>query len=235
MFPNRLREDPFGVDTLKAICRLPGFLELGKEYRRREITASVRDRFVELGGDARTTTDRVARVFKGCVTNKSIPFEPIPGIRGGYRFLGYDEETAVTDERPETAAGIPSGTDSTPNLEPELDYGNGGSYEVYAWCLPLYASVDSQFPVKIGRAGSEGFNRRFSDFAAHLPEYPRLLVRIRCQENSEARDWEILLHRYFKNRGCKIDTLPGDEWFRTNRDEVQRAIELLNPNLPKRI
>ena len=222
-----LVSEPFGAEALKKICREPGFFEQNKLYRRRDIADKVRCRFAELGGDTRLTNDEVARVFKACMGGRQgIPFLSV--ARGRYRFTGYDEESGPVE--------VDAPTDQVSrdlDFIAEHEFGEG-QYEVYSWCLPRYALGDSLYPVKIGRAGAEGFTRRFSDFAAHVPERPRLLVRIRCQQISGARELEMLLHAYFKHRGRKIDTLPGNEWFRTNRDEIREAIEVLCPRLSDR-
>ena len=223
--PEYLVREPFGQETARVLSRKPGLFEVGRVYRRREITATLHARFKSYGGQD-TRKERMGRVFKGWLRSSDCPFKPVGGL-GRYEFLGYDD----SPEQPPLSAGssaMESGLLDDTLDTPDLRFGNG-PYEVYAWFLPQYrtSSRDNCWPIKIGHAGPDGLSRRVLDFSANLPERPCYLLRIGCAEEAEARKRESLLHSYFDVRGRKIEDLPGNEWFSTNKEEVREAVELL--------
>ncbi len=100
--------------------------------------------------------------------------------------------------------------------------------EVYAWCLPQDENTGDRWAIKIGWAGSDGFNRRWKkDFASYLPVLPRYLIRIRCETEDQAQDSERLIHKVLKNNGHQIRGIPGAEWFKTNPDEIEHMVNYL--------
>ena len=108
-----------------------------------------------------------------------------------------------------------------------LEFGDGPC-EVYSWYPPEYRyRPDGRWPVKIGWTGSLGLRRRLQDFYENLPEMPHYLLRIGCTDEPEARNREKLLHTYFEVRKQRIESVPGSEWFLTNPDEIEEAINLL--------
>ncbi len=210
----------FGAAALRELCREPGIFEPGKLYRRVEISQRLRDAFVACGGSDDTTKHDVAIVLKKWLTRPESPFRR--EARGRYRFLGPEGEA----ERLRAAhdQGNSGGRVSHGDPAPEREIGEG-RHEVYAWCLPQYqVTAGRRWPIKIGRAGPEGFARRWRDFRENLPERPRYVLRLACADEREARDREALLHAWFRTRGRKLKDLPGQEWFLTNPAEIDEAI-----------
>ncbi|MDE0680062.1 MAG: hypothetical protein OXI11_07600 [Gammaproteobacteria bacterium] len=110
---------------------------------------------------------------------------------------------------------------------PERDIG-AGPCEVYAWCMPGYgATRDGRWPIRIGRAGAEGFKGQLRDFHENLPERPRYLLRLGCADDAEARRREMLLHAWFTDRRQQLEEASGDAWFLTNPGEIDEAIDHL--------
>ena len=221
-----LKED-FEPDAARELCRILRIFEVGASYKRSVITSRLRSAFIDGGGNPGTSKEKVAQVFKSWMRTDS-PFERIDGGYGKYRYLGYGEQPS---DPALTPAGEVQGRDTWENdaPSPDREYGDG-PYEVYAWCLPRYREgPDIHWPIKIGRAGTDGLPRRFRDFWENLPEKPCYLIRFACADETEAREREQLLHKYFKSRGQKIEDSPGNEWFLTNTNEVIEAIRFIDP------
>ena len=222
--PSHLVNEPFGRETARVLSRNPRLFEVGRVYRRQEITSTLHAEFKHYSGDARK--EEVARALKGWLRSSDCPFKPVSGW-GRYEFLGYG------DSQEQHLQSSASGAEESGPLDgaldmPDLMFGDG-PYEVYAWFLPRYqtSSRDNRWPIKVGHAGLDGLSRRILDFSANLPEQPRYLLRIGCADEAEARKRESLLHSYFDVRGRKIEDLPGNEWFSTNKEEVREAVEML--------
>ncbi len=222
-----LVKEKFGAEAARKLCQIPGIFNPDKVYRREDINQELRDRFVRYGGSKDTTKDDVTAPIKKWLTQDDCPFEKI--ARGRYRF--------VSDDSQDDIPGLPGDEKNVPTAEdpsrpkPEMECGKGPC-EVYAWCLPLYRQhPDSSgcWPIKIGRAGPDGFERRMRDFAENLPELPFYLLRIGCKDEQEAKRRESLLHAYFIERGKQIE-VRGKEWFQTNPEEIEDAIDHVIPS-----
>ena len=214
-----LVEEGFGADAARELCNVRGLFEPNTLYKRVEISEALRDAFNERGG--KTTKDAVAIVLKKWLKGTSSPFEWVR--RGRYRFVGFEGQPGqVIDPGDRVFEG--DEVSENDELTPAREFGKG-PHEVYAWCLPRYqATSDGRWPIKIGRAGSDGLRRRLRDFQENLPERPRYLLRLRCADGHEARDREFLLHAWFRSRGQKLDDAPGEEWFLANPGEIEEAI-----------
>ena len=216
-----LVKEPFGTDVARELCRKPGLFKPGTLYKRIQIIETLREEFVHRGGDAGTGKDAVTRVLKKWLTSSDSPFRK--EVRGRYRFRGLQGaiEQALDVRDRGNASSDASGGGAT---APEREIG-AGPCEVYAWCLPRYqATSGDRWPIKIGKAGPDGLQRRLNDFHEHLPERPRYLLQLRCADEREARDREALLHAWFRSRGQKLNDLPGEEWFLTNPSEIEEAV-----------
>ena len=223
-----LMKEPFGAEAARELCRIPGIFDLGRIYRREQISTTLQSSFVERGGNEHTSKHAVATVLKKWLRQDSSPFEKVCDkhgreMRGRYRFIGYDDQQGAFERLRDTAE-----SDITEDsLKPEREYGDG-PYEVYAWCLPRYRKGHGdRCPIKIGRAGPDGFRRRLRDFWENLPEQPSYLVRIGCPDEAEARRREALLHAWFQTRGQRMDDVPGHEWFLTTPSEIEDAIRAI--------
>ncbi|MYD71820.1 MAG: GIY-YIG nuclease family protein [Acidobacteria bacterium] len=225
-----LIKDRFGTAAANELCQKPGLFEPGRLYKRIDISKALRDEFVRRGGDANTRKDDVVPVLKKWLLGAASPFRK--EARGRYRFLGHDGATEPAFDV--SARGADEGRDArddTPVPEREL---GAGPCEVYAWCLPQYrATLGARWPIKIGRAGPDGLERRLRDFRESLPERPCYLLRLGCADEREARERESLLHAWFRSRGQKLNDLPGAEWFLTNPSEIEEAIRnIIGPDAP---
>lgn len=219
---NDLIKDPFGAAAARELCRKGGLFEPGRLYRRIEISETLRREFVRHGGASGTTNTAVATVLKKWLLTRSSPFRK--ETRGRYRFLGLEIEN-----RDYPGAGV----GGSPVRDAPMDYApapereiGAGPCEVYAWCMPGYrATGDGRWPVRIGRAGAEGFRGQLRDFHENLPEQPRYLLRLGCADDAEARRREALLHAWFTERGQQLDEAPGDNWFLTNPGQIDEAAQ----------
>ena len=224
--PEHIINQPFGMDAIRALCRIPGFLEVGGVYARKEIVNKLLSEFKAAGGNESTQRQKIESIFKSWARTDR-PFEPLGDGFAKYRFLGYEDQSsepspAVVEEEQEVAEydGV---------FSPEVEFGSGPC-EVYAWCLPRYAcGPGSRWPVKIGRTGVDGLLGRLTGSQENLPERPRYLARLGCVDEAQARERERLLHHFFTSRGQKIEDLPGNEWFLTNIEEIVAAIGFIVP------
>lgn len=216
-----LVKEPFGTDVARELSQKSGPFKQGTLYKRIQIIETLREEFVNRGGDVATGKDAVARVLKKWLPSSDSPFRK--EVRGRYRYRGFQgaaEQALDVKGR----GNVRSDDSSVGAPAPEREIG-AGPYEVYAWCLPRYqATSGDRWPIKIGKAGPDGLQRRLSDFHENLPERPRYLLQLRCADEREARDREALLHAWFRSRGQKLNDLPGEEWFLTNPREIEEAV-----------
>ena len=230
MEPWELRDyvinQPFGTRAAQYLLEHYNMFVRGDTYQRKDIVATLVRKFKEEGGDPNTSNFEVTRAVKSLLKRDTLPFRKID--RGLYTFEGGSNQDDIED-------GPPGDTERTASdeMRPEREYGEGPC-EVYAWYLPMYRTAASGagtcWPIKIGQAGKEGFRRRLEDFAANLPERPCYLMRLRCTDDSEARNRERLLHHYFQERDDKVvEGIAGKEWFKTNPNELDKAIRDLFP------
>lgn len=221
---NDLIKDSFGAAAARELCRKSGLFEPGRLYRRIEISETLRKEFVRYGGDSGTTNTAVATVLKKWLLTRASPFRR--EMRGRYRFLGHERGTM--QYRSKGVGGLAvrdAPVDDGPTPEREV---GAGPCEVYAWCLPAYrATGTGRWPIRIGRAGTEGFRGRLRDFHENLPERPRYLLRLGCVDDAEARRRETLLHAWFTERGQQLEEASGDAWFLTNPGQIEEAIQHL--------
>ena len=215
---------PFGAEAARHLCGRESMFVRDATYQRKEIAGRLAQAFKEEGGDPRTSNSDVTRVLKKLLQGEALPFRKIG--RGIYLFTGgSDQDNTVVEQSGDT------GRTAFGEVSPEREYGEGPC-EVYAWCLPMYRKPADGYcwPIKIGWAAKEGFRRRLEDFAANLPERPCYLMRLGCNDETEARKREGMLHHFFRERDDKVvDDVAGKEWFKTNPDELDEAIQVLFP------
>ena len=172
-----LVKERFETDIARELCQKSSLFELGRLYSRSHITETLRDEFVKRGRASDTRKEAVANVLKKWLLGPDSPFRR--ETRGRYRFLGshgaIEQALHVKDRVNAGSDAFMAGT-----LAPEREIG-AGPCEVYAWCLPRYqATSGDRWPIKIGKAGSDGLSRRVRDFHDNLFGRPRYLLRIRC-------------------------------------------------------
>lgn len=219
-----LVRDPFGAAAARELCRRSGLFEPGRLYRRIEISDTMRREFVRQGGASGTTNAAVATVLKKWLLTTASPFRR--EMRGRYRFLAFERGIR---QYPGAGAGASAVRDAPVDdgPVPESEIG-AGPCEVYAWCMPGYqADENDRWPIRIGRAGAEGFQGRLRGFHENLPERPRYLLRLGCADEAEARRREMLLHAWFTDRGQQFEEASGNAWFLTHPYEIDDAIQHL--------
>ena len=219
-----LVREPFGTAAASELCRGSGLFDTGRLYRRIEICEMMRREFIRRGGASGTTSAAVAAVLKKWLLGSGSPFSR--EMRGRYRFVGFDTGAA---QYPGMSVQLNAVQDAPSDdcPPPELELG-GGPCEVYAWCIRgQKASGGGRWPIKIGRAGSEGFKSRWLGFRRYLPEKPRYLLRLGCADDAEARRREMLLCAWFKERGQQLEEASDNVWFLTNTGEIDEAIQHL--------
>ena len=219
-----LIKDPFGAAAARELCCRSGLFEPSRLYRRIEISETLCKEFVRHGGDPGTTNAAGATVLKKWLLPRASPFRR--EARGRYRFLGLQRENR---EYPGAGVGGSPVRDAPMDYAPtpEREIGEGPC-EVYAWCMPGYgATRDGRWPIRIGRAGAEGFKGQLRDFHENLPERPRYLLRLGCTDDAETRRREKALLAWFTERGQQLEEASGDAWFLTNPGEIDEAIEHL--------
>ena len=219
-----LIEDSFGAAAARELCRRSGLFEPGRLYRRIEISEMLRKEFVRRGGASDTTNAAVATVLKKWLLTRASPFRR--EMRGRYRFHGLERENR---EYPGAGVGVSPVRDAPMDYAPTPEREIGaGPCEVYAWCMPGYgATRDGRWPIRIGRAGTEGFKGQLREFHENLPERPRYLLRLGCADDAEARRRESLLHAWFTERGQQLEEASGDAWFLTSPGQIDEAIQHL--------
>ena len=229
--PDWIFEEKFGALTVEQLFERGGVWQVGRVFTRAEIADILIERYRQGGGvDKDLTRDHVSRIAKKKLPGEGQENQWFKKVgRGRYEYCGGDGEEPF-DSLAESLEEDNGDGNSQRRLVADKEYGDG-DYEVYVWCLPQYENTGDRWPVKIGFAGEGGFNRRWRDFHENLPEVPRYLIRVAFRTEAEARRFEGLLHYYFENRGCRIESIPGKEWFNVNPEQVVAAIVALNPNL----
>ena len=224
-------ERPFEANTARYLLNEDGAFSPNTVYSRDDIARGLIDQYGRGGGHAAAVSkEKVATILK-----KQLPKEG-HGVKNGfervglgryrYRGAGGDDDASFV----ETDKQSRPDSDSSWHLEPERTFGEG-IYEVYAWSLPQHQNGDGRWPVKIGSAGEDGFNRRWRDFRANLPAVPKYLIRIGFTSEAAAGQFERMLHYWFRSRDRQVENIPGVEWFRTNSDEIVEAVQQLNPTI----
>lgn len=221
---SQLTKAPFGTAAARELCRLNELFETGRLYRRVEVSDALRAAFIDHGGSADTSRERVATVLKKWLVGSASPFRK--EARGLYLFLGL-EHVAVQYERAPPRAKAVNDAPFVECLMPEREIG-AGPCEVYAWSLPLYESIGgARWPIKVGCAGEEGFAVKLRSFQDDLPERPRYLLRLGCADHTQARRCEMILHAWFASRGQELGGTPGNGWFQTNPREIEQVVHNL--------
>ncbi len=224
-----LSSKKFSTKAALHISQTAGLFLKGRAYERKQIVDLFVHEFKRLGGNyqnSRAELQSAVSVVKKCLSRHEIPFKRISD--GVYLYEGYDDldNNDASVSEPIHVSEINEKAD----LVPQQDYGEG-AHEVYAWYLPKYKGDSSEtcFPIKIGRTGAGGFNRRLTDFGSNLPEIPCYLMRLGCKNESRAVEYERMLHHYFRERDKSIKNIIGAEWFNTNSFEIDYAVSVLFP------
>lgn len=221
---SQLTKVPFGTAVALELCRLNKLFEPGRLYRRVEVSDTLRAAFIEHGGSADTSRERVATVLKKWLVGSASPFRK--EARGLYLFLGFEEGAVQYEGAPARAKAV-NDAPFLESLTPLREIG-AGPCEVYAWSLPQYESIGgARWPIKIGCAGEEGFARKLRELQDDLPERPRYLLRFGCADQALARRCEMILHAWFASRGQELDGSAGNGWFQTNPREIEQAVHNL--------
>ena len=228
--PTHVLREPLGGEAIRLILRNCRQFKVGSVYRRKDIGAVIAKELVRHGAEkpadkkARSAFKSVfSRAMKSASEAVRIPFKRVessdqaPGAWGWYQFTG-GTDTAVAVEVAEVAA-----------LDPTRRYSDGKCC-VYAWFLPLYARQGKErWPIKIGHSSGVSSNR-LKDFEAMLPEKIYLAVEWFCKTKKDAENREKNLHKMLTD--CRIEDLPGKEWYETNPKEICENIDKLRIAFP---
>ena len=220
---SKLKKRKFGIAIVRLLCHI--MLETGREYKREKIIQLIYDYYTKmLGGNVERK--KVALAIKSFVKDRDYfeRLEYYQGDRGYYRYIGPANTNYFTIAYLELERD--GGSASINDLNPEHEYGSGKA-EVYAWCLPRYQKTpdgNGRYPITIGYAGSEGFVRRNTNIIRNLPEKPVYLLRLRCLDESTAKDIADYLHLSLKMENKQITNADGQKWFQTNWEEIEKFI-----------
>lgn len=239
----------FDAHTVKHILNNEDCFVNGQTYKRNEIFTIARNRYKSRRYGTRLddetikdkTMTKEERDKGVAVLKKQLPTQEEKNKNGferkdrGYYLCTRNKKVGSnTDiDNSETEDNCNNADSATGNsLEPpDVDFGDDGSCEVYAWSLPQDENPDTNWPIKIGFTGPGGFKQRWEGFCANLPVLPRYLVQVRFKTESQAQKVEHYLHNFFRNRDRQVKDIPATEWFLTNPDEIIEAITNFDPRL----
>lgn len=105
---------------------------------------------------------------------------------------------------------------------------------VYAYYLPSYRELaslkgHSTWPIKVGRTATSVTERISSQAATAVPEAPKLLFEIECEDGHKL---EKAIHSVLDYRAQRVDDALGIEWFNTNTSELREILNLLGHYFP---
>lgn len=149
--------------------------------------------------------------------------------KGRYRF-SRSEEAPTFDE--ESFEKIDECESSILPFTVEHQVGHGAEL-VYFYSFPAYRELASlrneeKFPIKIGMSSRPVFDRIFEQLGTSNPEWPVVLMAIRCDD---ARRIERVLHELLSLQYAHIEDSPGNEWFLTSLDEIVSLLSSVAPAL----
>lgn len=113
-------------------------------------------------------------------------------------------------------------------LTPESVHGTGGNC-VYVYYYPAYKELadlkgETRWLCKIGLSTVEAAMRVNQQSGTSMPEKPIIALEFKTDNPSEL---EKALHSMLSIRGHKSAPSPGQEWFRTNPEEVKTIYDFI--------
>ena len=182
-------------------------------YKRAHLVEMVREQHEEMGGIF-SDADVTAQVKKALQTLKAKGIAENPR-QDAWR-LNFDG--MATEREQEIKA----------QSDAEISVGTGDQ-AVYGWYLPAYRHLAERdgaehFEMKIGRTVNDPVSR-VGTTANHAPERYRMGFLLKDDDSSS---WESILHAVLTLMGRKVDGAAGDEWFRTNPEELHSLWQALH-------
>lgn len=120
------------------------------------------------------------------------------------------------------------------SLAPESVHGNGDNC-VYVYYYPAYKELaelkgETRWLCKIGLSTVEASMRVNQQSGTSMPEKPVIALEFKTDKPSEL---EKALHSMLSIRGQKSAPSPGQEWFRTNPEEVKMLYDFITDKSSK--
>ncbi len=149
--------------------------------------------------------------------------------KGSYRFSRDDVVAPFDDHSLEAVQELES---SVLPFPVEQQIGQGPEL-VYFYTFPAYRELarlrnEGNFPIKIGMSTRPVFDRIFEQLGTSNPEWPVVLLAIRCDD---ARRIERVLHELLDLQYSHIERSPGNEWFLTSLEEIVSLLSSIAPGL----
>ena len=127
-----LADEPFGQEAARVLCSIPGLFEVGRVYRRKDITTELKSAFGQYGGKQVPLIGKIAAVFKSWGRTDR-PFKQVAS--GRYEFLGYGEQLDNLTHSPAPDAQGSSPLDSD-SVMPDWEFGSGPYERLVSSAVP---------------------------------------------------------------------------------------------------
>ena len=187
----------------------------GKQFERQVAIDAVKDFFAERGGvlDSR---DYVA-VFKKA--SQRLKDHGMRNLDYGIWAISYDDKSVEIVTAPQTVQE---------SYVAEKEVGEGPS-AVYVYYYDVYRKLaEAQnaniWECKIGRTERDPIQRVFNQAGTCYPERPRLALIIRCEDSAKL---EAAVHGILRYKSRWLEDAPGNEWFLTSPEEIERIYNSL--------
>lgn len=195
----------------------------GKMVKRDELAEAVRDHHISQGGKEPNASllDVAKKALNALQRNQ------LASKTGAYGLWWIHGDTVLSVDSADAVESLTS----IETVPPAREVVGAGNEIVYAFTYPLYEQHASEakrdrYQVKIGRSQSTSLTRVTDQTGTALPEYPMVLIVIRCDDSALL---ERAIHSTLELRGLAIDDAPGNEWFSTNPDEIQEIWHFTMP------
>jgi hypothetical protein len=201
-------------------------LFLGKMVKRDELAEAVRRHHISNGGkESNTSLLGVAKKALNMLQRDSLASKT--GAYGLWRIHGLSPVGAIDEVEP-TNSEVPE--------PPAREVVGSGNEIVYAYTYPLYErfateTCQEKYQIKIGQSRSQSLTRVTDQTGTALPEYPVVLLVIRCEDSLLL---ETAIHSILELRGFAIADAPGAEWFLTNPQEIKEIWRFSIPSQERR-
>lgn len=146
--------------------------------------------------------------------------ERIRGRHGYYKIAG-ESLVNLEDTVSKSIEDVP--------LAAEIEIGVGAEL-VYAYCFQAYRDLaemrgHTTWPIKVGVSSRTAAERIREQIGTGHCESPSVLIAF---HHPQGADLEKYLHSVLKLKGKHIGTAPGNEWFDTNPEELQKIYHQLD-------
>ena len=169
-------------------------------------------------GGSMVDVDSISCMKKALQTLKERGAVETPAY-GLYKLIN---KTTQADDVPKKVLSTIESKESDSLFMPEVVHGNGSNC-VYVYYYPAYkelaeAKGETRWLCKIGLSTVEASMRVNQQSGTSMPEKPVIALEFKTDNPSEL---EKALHSMLSIRGHKSAPSPGQEWFRTNPEEIK--------------